>query len=252
VKLYAILNDCPPEFEALFTEIWDKDDLVLKRYGGLGPGATLYEQSQILSKQTDAPLVYFAEDDYFYLPAQFHTLVDFMRENRDADFAGAYEHPDLNETDLHDYSMPVRNFGGREWLECMSTTHCFMARRETLGEIMWIFDELFRAFKGKTSPDLAMWMPLTKKQIYNPWKPAKWIIPHRHWGGSVLLAWYYGWRQILFGRKYNLFVCRPSIATHMVARQLAPGIDWQSEFHKLESKWHYTSREAASAVMASA
>lgn len=54
--------------------------------------------------------------------------------------------------------------------------------------------------------------------------------------GSILLAWYYCWRQILFGNKYTLWVPHPSIATHMVAGMEAPGVDWQKEFDQRLSK----------------
>jgi hypothetical protein len=36
----------------------------------------------------------------------------------------------------------------------------------------------------------------------------------------------------LFGRRLTLWIPQPSIATHMVARLQAPGIDWQKEFQE--------------------
>ncbi len=91
--------------------------------------------------------------------------------------------------------------------------------------------------------DLAMWMSLTKKRVYNPVKFVAWLIPHKFWAGSIGLAWYYFWRQILFGRKYNLWTPHPALATHMVATQEAPGIDWRSEFQKrLENPDQITDR----------
>jgi hypothetical protein len=158
--------------------------------------------------------------------------VDFLKQNPDADFTTCYEHPDLYTTDLHRFAHQTREFGGRKWSSSMSTTHAFLARRSALIEIHWIFQKLFRAFRGKTSPDLGMWMALTKKRVYNPMKVVSWVVPHWHWGGSILCAWYFCWRQILFGRRYTLWTPHPSMATHMVASQLAPGIDWHNEFQR--------------------
>jgi hypothetical protein len=53
---------------------------------------------------------------------------------------------------------------------------------------------------------------------------------HRYWAACVFLAWFFRWRQILFGRRYSLWTPSPSIATHMIAGQEAPGVDWQKEF----------------------
>ena len=54
--------------KTMFTRLWAPEDLVLVRYPGVGAGDHLSEQSRILMEQTDAEIVYFAEDDYFYLP----------------------------------------------------------------------------------------------------------------------------------------------------------------------------------------
>ena len=38
VKLWVLLNNCPPVYETLFTQLWPAEDLVLVRYPGVGPG----------------------------------------------------------------------------------------------------------------------------------------------------------------------------------------------------------------------
>jgi hypothetical protein len=231
VKLWVLLNRCPPEYEALFTRLWPAEDLVLVRFPGVPAGTTLFEQSRILTEQKDAEIVYCAEDDYFYLPGQFRQAVEFLKQNADADFAAPYDHLDLHTADLHKLSSETRDFGGKKWRSCISTTHTFLARRAALIETRELFQRLFRGFEGRTSPDLAMWMALTKKRVFNPVKCAHWLATHRwYWAGSIFLAWVHCWRQILFGRRYTLWIPSPSIATHMVAGLEAPGIDWQKEF----------------------
>jgi hypothetical protein len=232
VKLWALLNDCPPAYDSLFTSRWAPADLVLVRYPGVGPGTTLYEQARILLEQTDAEIIHFAEDDYFYLPGQFHQAVDFLKHHPDADFTTPYENFDFYTADLNKLPLETREFGGKTWNACVATTHTFTGKRASLIECQDVFHRLHRARRGKTIPDLAMWMALTKKRVFNPVKCAQWVIPHRFWAGSIALAWYYCWRQVLFGRRYTLWSPHPTIGTHMLAGLEAPGVDWQKEFQK--------------------
>jgi hypothetical protein len=230
VKVWALLNNCPPEYETLFTQLWPAEDLVLVRYPGVSGGETLHEQQRILSEQTDAEIVYLAEDDYFYLPGQFELAVNFLKQNPDADFATPYDCPDVHFTDLHQSIDETRAQAGKTWRSSVSTTHTFLARRTALLECCPMFDKLFHAFAGRVSPDLAMWMALTKKRVFNPFKFAIWLVRHRYWSASIGLSWVYCWRQILFGRRYTLWTPNPSIATHMDGRLEAPGIDWRKEY----------------------
>ena len=230
VKVFALLNNCPPGYEALFTQLWPAEDLVLVRYPGVSGGETLHEQQRILSEQTDAEVVYLAEDDYFYLPNQFQLAVDFLRQNPDADFATPYDSPDVHFTDLHDCIDATRAHGGKNWRSSVSTTHCFLAKRSAMIECRPLFDKLFRAFPGRPSPDLAMWMALTKKRVFNLWKFFAWLPAHKYWTASIFLSWFYCWRQILFGRRFTVWTPNPSIATHMDAKLLAPAIDWPKIF----------------------
>ena len=230
VKVWALLNNCPPEYEALFTRLWPAEDLVLVRYPGVSGGETLHEQQRILSEQTDAEIVYLAEDDYFYLPHQFPLIVNFLKQNPDADFATAYDSPDIHFTDLHQCIDEVRTVGGKHWRSSVSTTHSFLARRAAMIECRPLFDKLFHAFPGRPSPDLAMWMALTKKRVFNPVKFFVWLAGHRYWSASMALSWFYCWRQILFGRRFTLWTPTPSIATHMDGKLEAPGIDWRKAY----------------------
>jgi hypothetical protein len=232
VKLWALLNDCPTAYESIFTKLWAPEDLVLVRYPGVGAGTTLHEQARILMEQTDAEIVHFAEDDYFYLPDQFHLAVDFLKQNPDADFVAPYQGLGFYTGDMENLPRETRVFGGKDWNSCVSTTHTFLAKRAALIECQDLFHRLFRALRGRGVPDLAMWMALTKKRVFNPTKFIYWLVPHRFWAGSMVLAWYYCWRQILLGRRYTLWSPHPAMATHMVAGLEAPGIDWQKEFQR--------------------
>ncbi len=242
-KMWAILDDCPPSYEELFRKVWPAEDLVvIKHSPKLGGGGTLYEQVCILVEQTDAEVVHFAEDDYFYLPGQFKIAVDFLKQNPDADFVGPFESHDLYIIDLHNMRFEQREFAGRVWNSCISSTHTFLARRSALIESQNLHHRYYRKRKGGIVNDLSMWVALTKKRIFNPvkfvqwsltgaWLPGRWF-----WAASMVIAWYFCWRQILFGRKYKLWSPHPCVANHMNSGMAATGVDWDTEFRRhLES-----------------
>jgi hypothetical protein len=226
VKLWVLLDNCPVVYEEMFSQLWPAEDLVFRRYPGAGDAATFREQARILMEQTDAEIVYLAEDDYFYLPGQFQLAVDFLRQNADVDFVSPYDHPDIYSTALHQLPRSIKSAEGKTWQSCMSTTHTFMTRRAILRECGWVF----LASYGRVSPDLSKWMALTKRRVFNPIFFAHSAVTCPFWAGSIFYAWRYCWRQILFGQRRSLWVPHPSIANHMVAGMEAPGIDWQRQF----------------------
>ena len=230
VKLWVLLNNCPPEYEALFKTLWPADDLVLVRFPGVAASTTLHEQSRILMEQTDAEIVFLSEDDYFHLPGQFQLAVHFLKQNPDADFVAPYDHLDNHTTDLHKLSAETREFGGRKWRSSVSTTHTFLAKRAALIESQKLFQKLHQKFYGRVSPDLAMWMALTKKRVCNPWSWIRSLGDGLYFTASHALAWRYAWRQILFGKRQMLWSPEPALITHMETSGLAPGTDWTKTF----------------------
>src|ERR1700739_4266701 len=74
VKLWAILDGCPQEYRTLFQRYFAPEDLVLVEVNGIGNRATYAKQLEILLSQCDAEYVYFAEDDYLYLPDEFSRM----------------------------------------------------------------------------------------------------------------------------------------------------------------------------------
>ena len=227
-KLWVLLDNCPPEYEALFSALWPAEDLVFVRFPGVGDAATFREQARILAEQTDAETVYLAEDDYFYLPDQFPLAVQFIRNNVDVDFVSPYDHPDIYSTRLHRLPRAEKIVGSKIWRSCMSTTHTFLTTRGNLRAARWV---LLRRY-GRVSPDLSRWMALTKRRVFNPVFFVYSAATCPFWAGSVIYAWRYCWKHILFGRRFNLWIPHPSIATHMAAGMEAAGTDWQKEFER--------------------
>jgi hypothetical protein len=263
-KMWVILDNCPAEYEALVTSLWPVEDLVLVRYpdcdneknnrmpptkpamaSGTGTGsrlkslwrtlrspvspanaATFHKQIEILANQNDSEFVFFAEDDYFYLPGRFHLLLDLMQKNEDVDFCTPADHLDFYTDSFHQHKMRLKVEQGQVWKTANGTTGTFATRKATLRQTRSTLLSLGR------NTDAGMWLSLTKHHVLNPCDllTQPFIFPYR--GASLAFAWLLNWRQILFGRRYTLFVPVPSIATHMDAKLLAPFVDWEKEFRQ--------------------
>ena len=229
VKVWAILDTCPPEYEELFTSLFAAEDLVLVRCPKAGNCATFAKQIEILTTQDDADLVYLGEDDYVYHPGAFHKVVDFMRHHPDADFCSPYDHPDFYKHDFHLHKQRIKVEQGQVWKTQNGTVCSFMTRKTTLIETK---PTLMSYAKNNT--DAGMWLSLTKQHVLNPWTllTQPFIFPFR--GYSLACAWLFNWRQHLFGRRYTLWIPVPSIGTHMVDGLLAEHEDWQKEFDRCD------------------
>ncbi|MGB9031964.1 MAG: hypothetical protein WCC27_17710 [Acidobacteriaceae bacterium] len=221
-KIWAILDGCPPEYEALFRGTFASDDLEIVSRNRIGNAGTFALQVDILTEQNCASLVYLAEDDYFYLPNALEKMAHFIRENPDADFVTPYDHPDSYNTASRAERHIVRPSGDRYWRTASSTCLTFMSRRENLIRMQ----SLFRSY-SRGNLDCSIWLTLTQKlelaDIRVHW--STWL-RLKIWA----LTWWWGWRQLLFSRRYRLWSPMPTLATHMEASCLSPLIDWRALF----------------------
>jgi hypothetical protein len=71
-----------------------------------------------------------------------------------------------------------------------------------------------------------MWLSLTKRRVFDPVAPFRYLLQGLFYWNILVKAWLYGWRQILFGRRRRLWVPVPGIATHLDATGLGPNVDW--------------------------
>jgi hypothetical protein len=221
VKVWALLDGCPPEYETLLRKYVDPHDLVILRLDRIGNQATFARQIEILMKQTDAEFVYFAEDDYFYLPGQFREMINFLGSHKDVDFVSPYDHPDCYNLDLHRGRKWIRAHGMHHWRTAASTCLTFLARKDSLKNCESVFRSYVRG-----NFDCALWLSLTKQRIFNPLYGLRSLATGSFSWKILAKAWRYGWRQILFGQRRQLWVPVPGIATHLDARALSPTIDW--------------------------
>jgi hypothetical protein len=229
VKIWAILDGCPEEYRELFDRYFAREDLVFIDLPGVGNQATYSKQMDILLSQQDADLVYFAEDDYLYLPDEFPRMVTFLCDRQDADFATPYDHLDCYLLELHREPKWLTVFEGHHWRTAASTCLTFLTRKSTLEH----YESVFRTYTRRND-DCALWLSLTKRRVFNPFALLKFFARKELYRKSLVKAWLFCWRQILFGKAAMLWVPVPGIATHCCEGHLSPGFDWIS-FMQLEA-----------------
>lgn len=221
VKIWALLDACPEEYQYLFRKYFSEEDVVLHPLPGVGNQETFARQIDLLLAQQESELVYFAEDDYFYLPGQFRCMVDFLVTHGDVNFVSPYDHLDCYTMDLHDRPQWLRIQGNKHWRTAGSTCLTFLTTRTTLRQT----ESVFRNYKRR-SLDCSMWLSLTKARVFNIVFFFRHIFREPLSCKIIFKSWLYFWRQILFGKKWTLWVPVPGIATHLDSCAMSPTLDW--------------------------
>ena len=229
VKLWVLLDGCPKAYADLFKKYFEDDELVLVPLEGAGNQRTFAKQIELLCAQNESEIVYFAEDDYLYLPGQFSSMIKFLLEHEDVDFVSPYDHPDCYTLDLHRQPKWLKAHGGRHWRTAASTCLTFLTKRQTLRKV----ETVFRSYERRNS-DCSLWLSLTKRRVFNPSFFARQLMQAPLFCKIILKSWIYCWRQILFGRKWQLWVPVPGIATHLDSKALSPNVDWRALMEQAE------------------
>jgi hypothetical protein len=229
VKIYAILDNCPAEYEALFHKYFAHRNLEIIHLQGVGNGATFKKQIELLSSQTNTEFVYFAEDDYVYRPNEFAAMIDFMRSVPNADFVTPFDHHDYYTLDLHRHAVRVCSSGAYHWQQRNSTCLTFLARLSSLREAANVFETF-----AQKNFDASLWLSLTKFHVWNPFTIVKYLRKEDRFMFKILAkAWYFNAMQIITGRRYELWSPMPSIGTHLQYDTIAPVIDWKKEIETI-------------------
>jgi hypothetical protein len=224
VKMFVLLDNCPPSYEDLFTRYFDEQDLELIRLTGVGNRATFDMQINILLDQNFSEIIYFAEDDYLYLPNQFESMVKFLCEEH-VDFVSPYDHLDYYVLDLHSQKNFIKFSNDKHWRTAASTCLTFLTTKTKLRKTQ----NVFRSYT-KGNDDTSLWLSLTKHKLFNPLVLLKYYRTNGHFFDFILHAWQFCWRQILFGKRRNLWIPIPSVATHLERGHLAPTFTWLTEY----------------------
>ncbi len=228
-KIFVILDKCPAEYKTLFTKYFAEEDLEFIEQNGIGNARTFALQIKLLLEQTDSEYVYFAEDDYFYLPNQFGSAIVFIKEHN-AEFLTLYDHIDSYTLDIHNHCEKIVVSEGKHWRTTGSTCLTFLTTKTILRATKSVF-----ATYSKKNYDASMWFALTKRNVRNPLKmvASAGTMPMLK---IYIKAWLFCSMAILFGKKRTLWNPIPAGCTHIENGGLAPNIDWQSEFAKIQSK----------------
>jgi hypothetical protein len=228
VKVWALFDGCPPEYEALFRDTFRNEELEILSLDKIGNLATFSLQIDLLTGQSEAAYVYFAEDDYFYFPGALEKMVEFMRENRDVDFVTPYDHPDSYTTSSRLERHLVRPFSDRYWRTASSTCLTFLTTRENLARTQ----STFRTY-SRGNGDCPVWLALTQKLELANYRV--------HWPNAFrfktwLQTWRWGLRALVLGRRYRLWAPMPALATHMESTCVSPVVDWPAQFVRYQRK----------------
>ncbi len=225
-KMWVILDNCPPEYKELFLKFFNEEKLEFIELLCAGNPGSFGKQVEVLLSQDNSDYIFFAEDDYFYVANQFPEMLDFLKSNKDIHFISPYDHLDYYENDAHNYKSEIRSFGIHHWRTGASTTMTFLASKANLKRAK----KTFLTYRAKNF-DASLWFSLTKYKLQNPLNFLKYLLFDRQMFKIFVKGWLFGWRQIIFGKKWKLWIPIPAIATHMDDKHLAPTIDWKSLFN---------------------
>jgi hypothetical protein len=225
VRIWVLLDNCTPDYTRLFQKYFSSEDLVLVHLHDSGNRGTFARQLEILVSQQDAETVYFAEDDYFYLPGQFPCMVKFIQANPDVHFVSPYDHLDCYNLNLHRGPKFLRIFQARHWRTAASTCLTFLTTTQMLRSARYALQTY-----SETNHDCSMWLSLSKESVFSASTFVRCLLSKDPRGQASLMAkaWLHGWKQLLFGGKRNIWIPIPAIATHLDANALSPAVDWMS------------------------
>jgi len=221
VKYFFLLDGCPHEYNQLINDLFAGKNVDIIETPSVGNLATFKMQIDILSSQEDADLVYFAEDDYLYVPNEFHKMVSMVRDNKAVDFASCYLHTDSFTHPIHKHKKQKIEFAGHQWMSDSSTCLTFMTSKNTL---LRTKNLLLTYSKGNN--DCALWLVMTKTFIYNPLKYIQFYFTHKESYRILKVAVKRSFKYFFNRRKYSLYVPIPAIGTHLEKDLVSPDINW--------------------------
>lgn len=225
IKLWVLLDNCPPAYAKLVRFIFPDTAVELISLPGEGNAATFTRQIDILSRQRDAELVYFVEDDYLHLPRALERAVTFLRNHPEADALTLADHAAYHRRYVDRIRSDRLTESDCEWRTVVGCTLTFMMRHEALVKAAGVLKTF-----GNGNSDLGLWMAVTKLRVLNPWCLVRGFGDGKFIPGSQLLAWWHAWRYILFGKRLTLWAPTISLATHLERQDAAPSVDWAKVF----------------------
>lgn len=217
-KIWVILDNCPPKYKRLFEKNLSSFDIEFLELDGKGNYYTFNKQIEILLNQNYSDIIYFAEDDYLLKPNSLEVAVDFMKNNSNADFLSIYDSLDYYTMNFHNYKSSQIKFKKIIWKQVSCTTLSFMTKKTILNETKNVFD----TYSKNRNYDSSLWISLTKKKFFSISSILNFLLKKDRDLVRFIKAWIYCWRQIIFGKKYFLWVPEPSLGTHLEEDGISP------------------------------
>ena len=217
-KIWVILDNCPPKYKRLFEKNLSSFDIEFLELDGKGNYYTFNKQIEILLNQNYSDIIYFAEDDYLLKPNSLELAVDFMKNNSNADFLSIYDSLDYYKMNFHNYKSSQIKFKKIIWKQVSCTTLSFMTKKTILNETKNVFD----TYSKNRNYDSSLWISLTKKKFFSISSILNFLLKKDRDLVRFIKAWIYCWRQIIFGKKYFLWVPEPSLGTHLEKDGISP------------------------------
>ena len=221
IYYYFILDGCPEEYTTLLHKLFNPADFTITETNSIGNGNTFAAQIDILSKQDKSDVVYFAEDDYLYVPGEFNKAVEFIKEEG-VDFISCYMPLDVFRHPIHNHRRHTKYSQDKLWMSASSTCLTFMTTKKTLIETR----KLLLTYQ-KGNRDTSMWLILTHTFIYNPFAYLR-FITHKECFSIMKMAVKYSFIYFFTTRKYRLWMPYTAICTHLESGIESPGVDWIS------------------------
>ncbi len=229
-KIYAILDNCPNVYQDLFKHYFLDNNLEIISLPKTGNSGTFGLQIKLLLEQHYSDYVYFAEDDYFYLPNAFQEMMSFIK-NENVDFISPYDHPDYYNLELHRYKYQRKKHENTVWRTAGSTCMTFLTKKSVLEKTQGIF----RTYT-KNNYDASIWLALTRERINDISFIFGEGLKNNLYRRILLKSFYFSPLKFFFGKRWKLWTPNPSLATHMDSELLAPAIDWHKLFQKSKEK----------------
>ncbi|MBL7714591.1 MAG: hypothetical protein JNL01_03930 [Bdellovibrionales bacterium] len=241
LRIIALLDGCPPEYERVFRDVFKSDALEIRNLSKVGNQGTFEIQVRDLANVASSDFVYFAEDDYFYREGAMQKMVRWAQSQPDVEYVTPYDHPDLYSLSLHRNPSFVRSSGkhsgpalGFVWKTVATTCLTFLARTSALKRDQESFLTYCRG-----NPDAGMWLVITHVGVFRFLRILKFLFTQWDFFTFYARAWQMGWKRFLSRSGAKLWSPVPTVATHLESTGLAPGAmggDWRKEIADFISK----------------
>lgn len=234
--VYAILDSCDKNYKELLYTIFNEHELIIYNDSNIGNEGTFLLQLEWLCKQKYSTNIYFAEDDYLYVPYAFSEVLSKFNYLTDkVDFLTLYDSPDYYNLPWHVAEDNILPLEYCSFIKRYSTTASFLTTQKILIENIHYF-KVYRTHRTL----IVVWFLLLRRFNVKP------IIKSFVKSQSDRAIVFYLFAKVLrspyllitsiFKNKLSLYSVSPSVATHMEKDYLSQDIDWDEIINMYEKK----------------